>query len=63
MNPDGSGNGTGIVFFNTNSTDQLAFLDNMVGINQAEFSPEGGTIRTWEWKGGTIPFENLIPRP
>ena len=57
MNPDGSGRGTGVVFFSTNSTGQLAFLDNMVGINDSEFSPEGGTIRVWEWKGGTLPFE------
>ena len=34
MNPDGTGSGTGVVFFSTNSTGQLAFLDNMVGINQ-----------------------------
>jgi hypothetical protein len=57
MNPDGTGSGTGVVFFSTNSTGQLAFLNNMVGISQSEFSPEGGTIRTWEWKGGTLPFE------
>ncbi|MDQ3854158.1 MAG: hypothetical protein M3299_15160, partial [Thermoproteota archaeon] len=57
MNPDGTGSGTGVVFFSTNSTGQLAFLDNMVGISQSEFSSEGGTIRTWEWKGGTLPFE------
>jgi hypothetical protein len=57
MSPDGSGSGTGVVFFDTNSTGQLAFLDNMVGINQAELSPEGGNIRVWEWKGGTLPFE------
>jgi hypothetical protein len=48
-NPDGTGAGTGVVFFSTNSTGQLAFLDNMVGISQSEFSSEGGTIRTWEW--------------
>jgi hypothetical protein len=58
MNPDGSGAGTGVVFFSTNSTGQLAFLDNMVGISQSEFSSEGGTIRTWEWKGGTLPLES-----
>jgi hypothetical protein len=57
MNPDGSGSGTGVVFFSTNSTGQLAFLDNMVGINDSEFSPGGGTIRVWEWKGGTVPFD------
>jgi hypothetical protein len=58
LNPDGSGSGTGVVFFSTNSTGQLAFLDNMVGINDSEFSPGRGTIRVWEWKGGTLPFES-----
>jgi hypothetical protein len=57
MNPDGTGSGTGVVFFSTNSTGQLAFLDNMVGINDSEFSQEGGTIRVWEWKGGILPFD------
>ncbi len=58
VNPNGTGNRTGIMFFSTNSTGQLAFLDNMVGIYQIESSPEGYTIRIWEWKeGGTIPFE------
>ena len=57
MNPDGTGSGTGVVFFSTNSTGQLAFHDNMVGINQAQLSPRGGNIRVWEWKGGTLPFE------
>jgi hypothetical protein len=57
-NPDDTGSGTGVVFFSTNSTGQLAFLDNMVGINDSEFSQESGTIRVWEWKGGTLPFES-----
>jgi hypothetical protein len=57
MNPDSIGAGTGVVFFSTNCNGQLAFLDNMVGISQSEFYQEGGTIRTWEWKGGTLPFE------
>jgi hypothetical protein len=57
MNPDGIGSGTGVVFFSTNSTGQLAFLNNMVGINDSVFSQGGGTIRVWEWKGGTLPFE------
>jgi hypothetical protein len=57
MNPDGTGSGTGVVFFSTNSTGQLAFLDNMVGINQGELTPEGGNIRVWEWKGETLSFE------
>jgi len=57
ISPDGLGGGTGVVFFSTNSTGQLAFLDNMVGINDSELSQGGGTIRVWEWKGGTLPFE------
>jgi hypothetical protein len=61
MNPDGTGSGTGVVFFSTNSTGQLAFLNNMVGISQSEFYQEGGIIRTWEWKGGTLPFETDSP--
>ena len=56
MNPDGIGSGTGVAFFSTNSTGQLAFFDNMVGISQSEFSRVGRIIRTWEWKGGTLPF-------
>jgi uncharacterized membrane protein len=63
ITPDGPGGGTGVVFFSTNSTGQLAFLDNMIGIMQSEFSPGGGIIRTWEWKGGTIPFETGSAAP
>jgi hypothetical protein len=63
ISPDGTGSGTGVVFFSTNSTGQLAFLDNMVGINQGEFSSEGGTIRTWEWKCGTLPFDTGAAAP
>jgi hypothetical protein len=63
-NPDGSGSGTSVTYFSTNSTGQLAFLDNMVAIGQVEYSPAEGINRfaEWEWKGGTIPFENLIPQ-
>jgi hypothetical protein len=46
MNPDGTGSGTGVVFFSTNSTGQLAFLDNMVGISQSEFSSEGAPLES-----------------
>jgi hypothetical protein len=56
-NPDGTGNSTSVTFFSTNSTGQLAFLDNMVAIGQTEFSPEGALFREWEWKGGTLPLE------
>jgi hypothetical protein len=57
-NPDGIGSGTSVVFFSTNATGQLAFLNNMIGIAQVEFSPEGTTVRIWEWKGGTLPSQN-----
>jgi hypothetical protein len=57
-NPDGTGSGTGVLFFNTNSTGQLAFLNNMVGIGQIEISAEGTTVRAWEWKSGTLPSQN-----
>jgi hypothetical protein len=62
-NPDGSGSGTSVTYFSTNSTGQLAFLDNMVAIGQVEYSPEEGINRfaEWEWKDGTLPFENMLP--
>ncbi len=63
MNPDGTGSGTGVVFFSTNSTGQLAFLDNMVGIFQTEFSTEGSHFEEWEWKGGMLPFESGAVAP
>ena len=53
-NPNGTGSRTGVAFYNTNSTGQLAFLDNMIGIFQTEFSPQGSGFREWEWKGGTL---------
>jgi hypothetical protein len=64
-NPDGSGSGSSVTYFSTNSTGQLAFLDNIVAIGQVEYSPDEGINRfaEWEWKGGTIPFENLISQP
>jgi hypothetical protein len=64
-NPDGSGSGTSVTYFSTNSTGQLSFLNNMVAIGQVEYSPAEGINRfaEWEWKGGTLPFENLIPQP
>ena len=53
-----TGSVTGVIFFSTNSTGQLASLDNMVGIAQLEFTPEESTIKVWEWKGGIVPFGN-----
>jgi hypothetical protein len=57
VGPGDTGSGTGVAFFNTNSTGQLAFLDNMLAIAHVEFSPEGSTLKIWEWKGGTLPLE------
>jgi hypothetical protein len=62
-NPDGSGSGTGVAYFSTNSTGQLAFLDNLVAIGQVEYAEGINRFAEWEWKGGTIPFENMIPQP
>ncbi len=62
--PDGSGSGTSVTYFSTNSTGQLAFLDKMVAIGQVEYSPGEGINRfaEWEWKGGTLPIDNTIPQ-
>jgi hypothetical protein len=61
VGPGDTGSGTGVAFFNTNSTGQLAFLDNMLAIAHVEFSPEGSTLKIWEWKGGILPFETDSP--
>jgi hypothetical protein len=39
VGPGDTGSGTGVVSFNTNSTGQLAFLDNMLAIYQHEMYP------------------------
>jgi hypothetical protein len=57
VGPGDTGSGTGVAFFNTNSTGKLAFLDNMLAIYQHEMYPGVDTIREWEWKGGTLPLE------
>src|SRR5215217_2208059 len=57
VGPGDTGSGTGVAFFNTNSTGKLAFLDNMLAIYQHEMYPGADTIREWEWKGGTLPLE------
>jgi hypothetical protein len=57
VGPGDTGSGTGVVFFSTNSTGQLAFLDNMLAIYQHEMYPGVDTIREWEWKGDMLPLE------
>src|ERR671919_152753 len=54
---------TGVVFFSTNSTGQLAFLDNMIAIYQVKASPAGTAIEMWEWKGADLPFESSSAAP
>jgi hypothetical protein len=49
-----TGRANGVIFYSTNSTEQLAFLNNKVGIVQLDFSPEESTIKVWELKGGTF---------
>jgi hypothetical protein len=58
VRPDDPRSSTGVAFFSTNSTGQLAFLDNMLAIYQVKASPEGTAIRMWGWKGAELPFEN-----
>jgi hypothetical protein len=58
IRPDDPRSSTGVIFFSTNSTGQLAFLDNMIAIYQVKASPEGTAIQMWEWKGADLPFGN-----
>jgi hypothetical protein len=58
VRPDDPRSSTGVVFFSTNSTGQLAFLDNMIAIYQVKASPMGTAIQMWEWKGADLPFES-----
>ena len=58
VRPDDPRSSTGVAFFSTNSTGQLAFLDNMIAIYQVKASPAGTAIEMWEWKGAYLPFEN-----
>ena len=58
VRPDDSRSSTGVIFFSTNSTGQLAFLDNMIAIYQVKASPAGTAIEMWEWKGADLPFGN-----
>jgi hypothetical protein len=44
--------GIGVVYFITDSTGKLAFLDNIVAVIQDELQPNGDThITAWEWRG------------
>lgn len=58
VRPDDPRSSTCVAFFSTNSTGQLAFLDNMIAICQVKASPEGTAIQMWEWKGADLPFES-----
>lgn len=51
IRPDEPRSSTGVAFFSTNSTGQLAFLDNMVAIYQVKASQVGTAIEYWKWKG------------
>jgi hypothetical protein len=58
--PDDPRTSTGVAFFSTNSTGQLAFLDNLIAIYQVKVSPAGTAIQMWEWKGADLPFGNML---
>ena len=62
VRPDDPRSSTGVALFSTNSTGQLAFLDNMIAIYQVKASPAGTAIQMWEWKGADLPFENMSPQ-
>jgi hypothetical protein len=41
----------GSLFYRTNSTGKLAFLDNLVGVFEFDVDEAGNTIgKVWEWK-------------
>jgi hypothetical protein len=63
VRPDDPRSSTGVAFFSTNSTGQLAFLDNMVAIYQVKASQAGTAIEMWEWKGAELPFESGAAPP
>ncbi len=45
------GKGVGVAYFTTNSTEKLAFLNNMVAVIEDEIQPNGDTVITaWEWR-------------
>jgi hypothetical protein len=56
IRPDDPRSSTGVAFFSTNSTGQLAFLDKLVAIYQVKASPTGTAIAYWEWKGADLTF-------
>ena len=58
VRPDDPRSSTGVAFFSTNSTGQLAFLDNMIAIYQVKASPAGTAIEMWKWRGADLPFGN-----
>lgn len=59
IRPNDPRSSTGVAYFSTNSTGQLAFLNNTVAIYQVKVSPVGTAIKYWEWKGADFPFANV----
>ena len=57
VRPNDPRSSTGVAFFSTNSTGQLAFLENLIAIYQVKASPAGTAIQMWEWKGADRSFE------
>lgn len=51
IDPSGSINWRGAIYFGSSSTGKLAFLNNVVGVFEATVDAEGNfSDKTWEWK-------------
>jgi hypothetical protein len=51
IDPSGSINWRGSVFFNTSSTGKLVSLNNLIGVFEVVIDTEGNfSEKTWEWK-------------
>jgi len=51
LSPSGSVKWHGTYFISTSSTGKLAFLNNVVGVFEAEIDPDWNvTEKVWEWK-------------
>jgi hypothetical protein len=49
--PSGGIKWRGSIFYSTSSTEKLAFLNNVIGVFEAEMDAEGNfSEKIWEWK-------------
>jgi hypothetical protein len=51
IDPSGSTNWRGSVFYSTSSTDKLAAINNLIGVFEVVIDVQGKfSEKTWEWK-------------